>query len=122
MSRTQIKDFVGSDYASVWDRSEVDKYFGGKTPPNLTGMKFSFTSRNELWKIQLKFVEANEGVWRAVQSRILAEKYPDAELQKVSSSSENTSFIFYYIYVIIIDQPLFAADTEKLYAEEVSKY
>ncbi len=103
------------------DKAAGHKFFGGedKVPPALAGMSFDYTSEGGLWRISLKFLERS-GAQGVVQTRILTELYPDAELQK--KSEKFYSSYFDYVYALLIDSDLFAADVQKIYEEQKPKY
>ena len=62
----------------------------------------------------------SSGARGVAQSRILTELYPDAELQKKSEKLYSVNFD--YVYALLIDSDLFAADVQKIYEEQKPKY
>jgi|AACY02.6.fsa_nt_gi hypothetical protein len=103
------------------DKAAGHTFFGGedKVPPALAGISFDYTSEGGLWRISLKFMERG-GASGVAQTRILTELYPDAELQK--KSEKLYSSYFDYVYALLIDSDLFAADVQKIYEDQKPKY
>jgi hypothetical protein len=126
MTSEEVKSLISCDGSCDFLMDDADKaashsFFGGedKVPPSLTGMSFDYTSEGGLWRISLKFMESS-GARGVAQSRILTELYPDAELQKKSEKLYSVNFD--YVYALLIDSDLFAADVQKIYEEQKPKY
>ena len=121
MAANEVNSQIGcTEYCSSIDYRQIETFFGEENrPPALWTMSFSYTSDDKLWRIQLSFIERS-GTGGVAQQRILAELYPDADLQKSSSSNEYGTTNF--INALLVDNTLFKRDVEKIYNETKSKY